>query len=87
VCRQFIVSGRVQGVFFRASTRDVADRVGISGHAINLNDGTVEVIACGDPIVVDNLQAWLHQGPPQAEVADVVEHSVECRSPDGFRTG
>ena len=46
-CRQFTVSGRVQGVFFRASTRDVATGLGLTGHAINLPDGRVEVLACG----------------------------------------
>jgi acylphosphatase len=47
-CRQFKVSGRVQGVFFRVSTRDVAVPLNITGHAINLPDGSVEVLACGD---------------------------------------
>jgi acylphosphatase len=87
VCREFIITGRVQGVFFRASTRDVATPLGIKGHAINLEDGTVEVRACGDDAAVEQLRDWLSQGPRQASVTDVVERPTECTHPDRFSTG
>lgn len=66
-CR-VLVSGRVQGVGFRASTRREALRLGLAGHARNLADGRVEVLACGDATAVAALLVWLKQGPPQARV-------------------
>jgi len=61
-CRQFKVTGRVQGVFFRVSTRDVAVPLKITGHAVNLPDGSVEVLACGEPAAVAEFEQWLHNG-------------------------
>ena len=87
MCREFIIAGRVQGVFFRASTRDVATPLGIKGHAINLEDGTVEVRACGDDAAVAQLKEWLRRGPRQASVTNVNERPTECTHPDRFRTG
>jgi len=68
---RFIVSGRVQGVFFRASTRDQALALGLRGFARNLPDGRVEVLAAGDDIALDRLAAWLRQGPATAQVEDL----------------
>lgn len=67
-CRRFLVSGRVQGVFFRASTRERALRLGLAGCAVNLDDGRVEVVARGSDRALDALEAWLHDGPPAARV-------------------
>jgi len=58
----------VQGVFFRASTREQAVRLGVTGYARNLPDGRVEVVACGYKDNVDALCEWLQQGPPHAQV-------------------
>lgn len=69
---RFFVSGHVQGVFFRASTREQAQRLGLRGHARNLHDGRVEVLAVGDADAIDALERWLHHGPPMARV-DAVE--------------
>lgn len=66
--RRYFVAGRVQGVFFRASTRNEALRLGIAGYAKNLVDGRVEVLASGDAAALDELEAWLHRGPPGARV-------------------
>lgn len=88
VAVRFIVSGRVQGVFFRASTARAATRLGLHGHAINLDDGRVEVLAVGVPAAVAELGRWLHRGPPAARVEDVAESAVAIpRGLDGFRTG
>lgn len=87
MCRLFIVTGRVQGVFFRVSTRDVAAPSGLKGHSINLPDGSVEVRACGDDAAIDQLQAWLHEGPPHASVSAVNERLTECTAPVRFTTG
>lgn len=68
---RFFVSGEVQGVFFRASTREQAQRLGLRGHAKNLSDGRVEVLAVGEVEAIDALEHWLHQGPPMARVERV----------------
>jgi acylphosphatase len=68
---RFIVSGRVQGVFFRASARDQALALGLRGFARNLPDGRVEVLAAGDDVALDRLAAWLRQGPEMARVDDL----------------
>ncbi|RZA16521.1 MAG: acylphosphatase [Lysobacteraceae bacterium] len=69
---RFIVRGQVQGVWFRASTRDRALALGLRGHARNLADGGVEVLAVGGPVALEALERWLHEGPPLARV-DAVE--------------
>ncbi len=85
---RFVVSGKVQGVFFRASTAREAARLGIRGHAINLPDGRVEVLAVGTPAAVDELSRWLQRGPPAAEVLRVEsEPAAATGEIDGFRTG
>ena len=78
VCKHCLVSGRVQGVFYRASTGQRARELGITGYAKNLPDGRVEVLACGEPEAVDALCDWLWQGPPAAKVSEVVVRMVEC---------
>ena len=65
---RFLVSGKVQGVWFRTSTRDEALALGLAGHARNLDDGGVEVVARGDAAALDVLAGWLHVGPPHARV-------------------
>ena len=65
---RFIVSGKVQGVWFRAATCERALALGLRGHARNRADGTVEVLAAGDAAALDSLAQWLHVGPPLARV-------------------
>lgn len=84
VCRRCWVSGRVQGVFFRAATRQRAQELGVTGYARNLDDGRVEVLACGESDAVESLCAWLWQGPPYARVAEVACSSVEVHVPPFF---
>ncbi|HEY7639024.1 MAG TPA: acylphosphatase [Steroidobacteraceae bacterium] len=71
IARRCYVSGRVQGVFYRASARERAQQLGCRGYARNLPDGRVEVLAIGERAAVDALIAWLWRGPPAAHVADV----------------
>ena len=85
--RLFTVYGRVQGVWFRDSTRREADRLGISGHAINLADGNVEVLAVGAISALAELQQWLHVGPPVAQVTKVEVQVVEVKEVSGFVIG
>ena len=84
---RFLVSGKVQGVFYRVSTRERALELGLSGRAINLHDGRVEVVAQGDADALDVLEAWLHQGPPSAKVNAVVRQTWEEVVDAGFVTG
>ena len=65
------ISGRVQGVFFRDSTRQQAQRLNITGFAKNLADGRVEVLAFGNKIALLQLKQWLHQGSLMASVTCV----------------
>lgn len=80
----FVVSGKVQGVFFRASARQEALRLGIRGHARNLSDGRVEVVASGSAEALSELERWLWQGPPAARVDDVVRSEHGEILTDGF---
>ena len=66
-----IVSGRVQGVFFRMETKRAADRLGVSGWVRNLNDGTVEAVFEGSQDLVQAGLDWCRQGPQHAAVDDV----------------
>ena len=76
---RFLVSGKVQGVWFRASTRDEALRLGLDAcHAINLPDGRVDVRVSGDAAALDALQAWLRHGPPLAWVEGVAREDIEA---------
>jgi len=77
----------VQGVFFRASTREQALKLGLSGHATNLDDGRVEVVAEGDRAAVEALAAWLRQGPPMARVDRVQRSDCEEGGVSGFVIG
>lgn len=82
-CR-FLVTGRVQGVYFRHSTRLEAQRLAIAGLARNLPDGSVEVIAHGGPAAIASLREWLHRGPPMARVAAVQELACDCEPAETF---
>ena len=85
-CRRFIISGRVQGVWFRASTRQQAQRLGLSGRAVNLPDGRVEVVACGGTAELDELARWLWRGPDLARVENVSDEQVPEQQFSGFDT-
>lgn len=82
--RRFLVSGRVQGVAYRAHTRREAERLRLTGHAKNLPDGRVEVIAHGDEAALAALESWLWRGPPLARVDTV---AVEDMPPDAAARG
>ncbi|MBA6390695.1 acylphosphatase [Colwellia sp. BRX10-3] len=65
------VKGKVQGVYFRASSQQVAIEYSLSGYARNLTDGDVEVLMCGEEHNIEKMIKWLEQGPPEAEVENV----------------
>ena len=74
---RFLVSGVVQGVCFRASTQAQARQLGLRGHARNLPDGRVEVLAVGAASAVEQLARWLQHGPPHARVDRVQREDAE----------
>lgn len=90
IARRCYVSGRVQGVFYRASTRETAKTLGVSGYASNLPDGRVEVLVVGEKAAVAALIDWLALGPPAAQVTKVEVHEVALPDlhevPAGFST-
>jgi len=86
-CRKFRVTGQVQGVWFRESTRQQAEPLGITGYAVNCPDGSVEVLACGAPAALDRLARWLGNGPPMAQVRSVSAEPWTGDCPERFSTG
>ncbi|WP_018693375.1 acylphosphatase [Algicola sagamiensis] len=81
-----LVSGKVQGVWFRASTQKVAQSLHLIGYAKNLPDGRVEVKACGDHDSIQQLIDYLHQGPELAEVSQVDLQHIDPFEASAFRT-
>lgn len=69
---RIVVSGRVQGVFFRSSTREQGERLGLAGWVRNRADGGVEALIQGPPAAVDVMLDWCRRGPPSARVDDLV---------------
>lgn len=85
---RFLVSGRVQGVAFRAHARAEALRLGLRGHARNLEDGRVDVLAMGDDDALEAFAAWLAKGPPLARVGGVERMPAPGEAAgDGFAIG
>jgi acylphosphatase len=79
VCIHCYVSGLVQGVWYRASTQEQANKLGLTGWVRNLQDGRVEVMACGEKDKVLAMQEWLKEGPPRAKVSDVTYEEVDWK--------
>jgi acylphosphatase len=71
ICKRFLVCGRVQGVFYRDSTRQQAQALGLTGWVRNLFDGRVEVLACGTEPQLETFAKWLEIGPEYAKVTKI----------------
>lgn len=84
VCKRFVVTGRVQGVFYRGATQDAARRLGLSGWVRNCSDGGVELVACGAPSALDELETWLWKGPSHARVEAVQQEDIALLNFSGF---
>jgi len=78
------VSGRVQGVFFRATTRDKAQELGVDGWVKNLDDGRVEAVFEGDPEAVDAMVDFCYEGSDMASVSTVEVEEEDPEGIDGF---
>lgn len=79
-----LISGKVQGVFYRANTREQARRRGVSGWVRNLRDGRVEAVFEGEEGAVEDMVEWCRAGPPSARVEDVEVEWEEPRGLEGF---
>jgi len=80
ICRRSVVSGRVQGVFYRATCVRTAESLQITGYARNLPDGRVEVLACGEAAAVEQFVAWLWEGSMASAVTGVDTVEVDPAS-------
>jgi acylphosphatase len=84
IARHLSISGRVQGVFFRAWTRDLADRLGVKGWVRNCPDGHVEAHVEGDAAAVEQMIEKLRDGPPAAKVENLRMWEADTFDFDGF---
>lgn len=82
--KHLFIKGVVQGVFYRASTRKEAERVGVTGWVRNLSDGRVEAVFEGEDEEVKRMEEFCWQGPPQAEVEDIQIFTEEPEGLDRF---
>lgn len=83
-----LISGKVQGVSYRASTADAARKLDLTGYARNLDDGRVEIVAEGAPEALVALEQWCRSGPPLAVVYDVDSTTGDATGEfTGFGTG
>lgn len=87
ICVRCIVSGKVQGVWYRDTTRRKAQSLSLTGHAVNLPDGTVEVVSCGEESQVKALQEWLWEGSQYSSVTSVVCEQIEAGPYNQFSIG
>ncbi|HWU83929.1 MAG TPA: acylphosphatase [Rhodocyclaceae bacterium] len=84
-CRRLVITGRVQGVFYRASMVEAAQALGVSGWVRNRQDGTVEAVVHGDSEAVARLIGWARRGPPAAQVTQVLVELTEEEDFSDFR--
>ena len=84
ICIQLLIKGRVQGVYFRSSSRSVAMELGISGWVRNTKSGDVEVLACGEEKQLAQFVEWCRSGPAKARVEQVEQKASDCIPPKGF---
>ena len=77
-CKHYYITGRVQGVWFRDSTRKQANLLGVTGWVRNMADGRVEVVVCGSSDVLQAMHVWLQNGPELADVTHVEVEDISC---------
>lgn len=81
---EIIVEGKVQGVYFRKSTQEVAQLLDITGFVKNKSDGNVLIHACGTRAQIDQLITWCNAGPPAATITNVSTHDIELKEFSSF---
>lgn len=82
---RLIIKGKVQGVFYRAHTKEIADLIGIKGWVRNLPDNNVEIMATAADDVLKKFIGWCKQGPPRAKVDEVIVEELGPEEFNGFR--
>ena len=80
-----LIKGRVQGVFFRATAKDVADETGVKGWVKNTEEGNVEIMASGTDEQLKKFTEWCSVGPRKAIVTDVVSTQMPDENFDEFK--
>lgn len=83
-CRQLLISGRVQGVWFRESMKREAERLGVTGWVCNLPDGRVEAVVCAEDAALEAIVRWANAGPPLAKVNEVMVREAAPGQLTGF---
>lgn len=81
---QIVASGKVQGVFYRQSTKEKAIESGISGTVKNLTDGNVEIVATGTEEQLKQFTQWCNHGPPRAVVTGIISTPLPLQQFDNF---
>lgn len=84
ISRIILITGKVQGVFFRVSTKQIADNLQLHGWVRNSSDGKVEVYVTGEEEIVMQFIYWCKQGPPLAEVENVIVENCVAEEIYGF---
>lgn len=84
IARHLLITGRVQGVYYRASAQAEGERLGLHGWVRNRRDGAVEAVAAGSPEAVDQFIAWARRGPSAARVDRVEVTEAEAPNDQGF---
>ena len=84
VCKKILVSGKVQGVFYRDSARQQAQIFSLSGYVMNLPDGQVEIEVCGEQSNIEEFQQWLWKGPIMSKVENVQVQEISIMNYSGF---
>ena len=79
------IKGKVQGVFYRATAKDVADLIGVKGWVKNLPNDNVEIAATATEEILQKFINWCKQGPPKARVDDVIVDELDLQEFNGFR--
>jgi acylphosphatase len=79
------IKGKVQGVFYRATAKDIADLIGVKGWVKNLPDNNVEIAATASEEILQKFINWCKQGPPKARVDDVIVEDLDLAEFNGFR--
>lgn len=82
---RLIIKGKVQGVFYRATAKDIADELGIKGWVRNLPDRNVEITATATEKILQKFIDWCKQGPPKASVDEVIVEELSTTEFNGFR--
>lgn len=86
LCMRCYAYGKVQGVWYRATAKEQAEKLDIKGWARNMPDGRVEVFACGKAEHLESFFAWMREGPPLAKVSHVTREDEAWQQLDSFKT-